>query len=74
MAKKDKSFAGISPISMSRDDKDAEIKRMERERVAVNEEIEGLLREYAKLTGERTIRLKKHRTGDLPNDYNYKRK
>ncbi len=64
----------ISPISMSPADRDAEIKRLERERVSVNEEIEILLREYAKLTGERGVKPRKHRPASQPNDYDFKRK
>lgn len=54
-------------------DRDAEIRRLERERLRVNLEIEELLREYSRKSGNRSLKPSRRRAGGSPNDYNYKK-
>ena len=58
--------------SLSIGARDREIARLERERAAINKEIESLLNSYAKESGLRFLKHRKHRMGHSPNDYGYK--
>ena len=58
-----------SPESMSRDEKEKEIDRLEAERARINSDIEKILRAYAKETGDRTLKRRRRRFGRAPNDY-----
>ena len=62
-----------SSLGISESDKEAEIKKLERERQRINLEIESLLSDYARKSGNRSLRPRKHRAGSAPNDYNYKK-
>ncbi len=61
-------------VSMRTAEREAEIKRLERERKRVNGEIEILLREYAKAIGDKTLRPRKPKKASRPNDYDYGKK
>lgn len=51
--------------------RDAEIARLERERLRINVEIEELLRSYSKESGDRTLRKRRYKVGKGPNDYGF---
>ena len=53
----------IYSISFNR--RDAEIKRLESERAAISKELEALMREYVKLTGDKRLLPKKRRVNTL---------
>ncbi len=52
-------------------DRDEAIRRLERERLKVNLEIESILKMYAKESGNRALARRKHKMGASPNDYSY---
>ena len=58
-----------SPESMSRDEKEKEIDRLEAERARINSDIEKILRAYARVSGDRTLKGRKHRLKKAPNNY-----
>lgn len=57
---------------MNSSDRREAIARLERERIRINYEIEGVLKSYAKESGNRALKRRRHRLGDSPNDWNYK--
>ena len=61
------------PSVMTERDRESEIKRLERERLMINEEIEALLKDYAKESGNNSYKPRKHKFGKSPNDYSYKK-
>ena len=72
MAKERKRKANNTPPSvMTEKDRDAEIRRLERERIIINEEIEGLLRDYAKESKDNSYKPRKRKFGKSANDYTY---
>lgn len=72
MAKERKRKANNAPPSvMTEKDRDAEIRRLERERIIINEEIEGLLRDYAKESKDNSYKPRKRKFGKSANDYTY---
>lgn len=48
--------------------------QLESERLALKKEIEKLMVKYAKLTGQKKLKKRKHKVGKAPNDYNPKSK
>lgn len=56
----------IYSISFSR--RDAEIKKLEGERAAITDELEKLVREYARLTSDRRLLPKKRKVNPLLSD------
>ncbi len=52
-------------------DRDEAIRRLERERMKVNLEIESVLKLYAKESGNSSLSRRKHKMGSSPNDYSY---
>lgn len=56
--------------SMSSAEKDAVIRRLERERQKINSEIESILRNYSKESGNRAL-LRKKRGSSAPNSWDY---
>ena len=55
--------------NMGSADRDSAIKRLERERMKVNEEIENILASYAKESGNRALKRKKRHTRTSLNDW-----
>lgn len=52
-------------------DRDEAIRRLERERLKINLEIESILKLYAKESGNRSLSQRKHKIGSSVNDWNY---
>ena len=59
------------PSVMTSKERDAEIKRLEREKLIINDEIESLLRDYAKETKDNSYKPRKRRLGKKPVDYGF---
>lgn len=57
--------------SMTVQDAAAEIAELEEERSSINRELEELVREYARLTGDKTLLKKARRVGTSVNDWQY---
>ena len=57
--------------TMREGDKDNEIARLERERLRVNTEIEQVLKNYAKESGNAKLRRRRFKMGKSPNDYGF---
>lgn len=57
--------------AMTQGDRSAAVAKLERERMKINAEIEGILRAYAKESGNRALKSRKHRIGASPNDYGF---
>ena len=47
------------------------IRRLEKEREKINNEIESLLKTYARESGNRALRKRRASIGGLPNDYSF---
>ena len=47
------------------------IAKLERERMKINAEIEGILRAYSKESGNRALKRRRHKIGFSPNDYGF---
>jgi ATP-dependent Lon protease len=56
---------------MSSSDRNEAIKRLERERLKINAEIEGVLENYAKESGNRHLRRGASKRGNRPNDWDF---
>ena len=56
--------------NMSTSEKDAAIRRLERERQKINSEIESILRNYSKESGNRALRKRK-RGSSMANSWDY---
>ena len=56
---------------LNSDDRTDMIRRLEKEREKVNEEIETILKTYAKESGNRAIKKRRGAIGNLPNDYSF---
>ncbi len=57
--------------SMSSADRDEAIRRLERERIKVNEEIESILASYAKESGNNSLRPKRKRERQPFDDWDF---
>lgn len=57
--------------NMNSSDRDEAIKRLERERIKVNEEIESLLSSYAKESGIRSLKPKRRGGRPSQNDWDF---
>ena len=67
--KNKKGFATVE--SMKSGDREEEIARRERERLRICEEIEQVLKNYAKESGNRRLARRRYKIGKGPNDYGY---
>jgi hypothetical protein len=56
--------------SMTAEEREEAIISLEKRRLEVSAELEGLMRSYAKLTKKRSLRARKYKLGKAPNDYN----
>ena len=64
-----------TPVSaMHESERDLEIARLESERIRINTEIEQVLKNYAKESGNKRLRFRRFRMGKSPNDYGFGRK
>ena len=67
-----KKKSGIPEVdTMSEREKDDEIARLERERLRINTEIEQVLKNYAKESGNKALRRRRYKIGRSPNDYGF---
>ena len=67
--------AGFAPVDTMREsERDSEIDKLERERLRINTEIEQVLKNYAKESGNRKLRRRRHKMGKSPNDYGFGKK
>lgn len=57
--------------AMTLKERDEAVAKLERERMKINAEIEGILRAYAKESGNNALKNRKHRIGASPNDYGF---
>lgn len=57
--------------NMSSADRDEAIKRLERERIKVGEEIESILASYAKESGNHSLKPKRRRSRPTINDWDF---
>ncbi len=57
--------------TMSEKEKADEIARLERERLRINTEIEQVLKNYAKESGNRRLCRRRYKIGKAPNDYGF---
>ncbi len=64
----------VDPKSMTSGEKTDEIRRLEVERMRINAEIEDILKNYSKLSGNRALRRRRYRMGRSVNDYSTKEK
>ncbi len=71
---KDRSDAGGRLDEMNSRDKADMIRRLEREREKVNTEIESILRNYSKESGNRALRKRRKKIGSSPNDWSFDEK
>ena len=62
---------GMRIDAMNSRDKADMIRRLEREREKVNNEIENILRSYAKESGNRALKKRRRKIGYLPNDWSF---
>ncbi len=46
---------------------------LELERLGVQRELEAVMAKYAKITGQKDLKKRKHKVGKAPNDYNVKK-
>ena len=58
--------------AMNSSDRKEAIARLERERIKINFEIESVLKSYAKESGNRSLKHRRHKLGRSANDWNYK--
>ena len=65
--KKEEGFAPVE--SMSEKERADEIARLERERLRINTEIEQVLKNYARESGNKKLRKRRYKIGKSPNDY-----
>ena len=65
----------VAPVETMREsERDSEIDRLERERLRINTEIEQVLKNYAKESGNRRLRRRRYKMGKSPNDYGFMNK
>lgn len=57
--------------SLASSERDAMIRRLERERKKVNAEIEGILKSYAKESGNKALKRKRFGRKAVPNDFDF---
>ena len=62
-------FANVQ--TMKSTDREEEIDRLESERLRISTEIEQLLKNYAKESGNRRLARRRYKIGKGPNDYGY---
>ena len=60
-----------APSELNEKEREAEIFRLERERENINNELEDLVRAYAKLIGDQTPTKGARPRGAVPNDWSY---
>ena len=60
-------------VSMRTTEREKEILRLETERRRVNLEIEKLLSDYVRVSGDKSMKPKRARGDRAPNDFNYKK-
>lgn len=46
---------------------------LEVERLEIKRELEAVMAKYAKITGKKELKKRKHKVGSAPNDYNVKK-
>ena len=67
--KNKKGFSSVQTMKSA--DMEAEIDRLEGERLCIATEIEQLLKNYAKESGNRRLSKRRYKIGKGPNDYGY---
>ena len=67
---KKKRFTELDDVSiMTESEKEKAIISLENRRYAINEELEGIMKSYARLTKKRRVGKRKYKMGKAPNDY-----
>ncbi|MCQ2413250.1 MAG: hypothetical protein MJ082_00440 [Clostridia bacterium] len=67
-----KSYVPI--FSLTEKEREEKIRKLEENRLSLTKEIESLLRDFAKASGEKSVGIRKTKVGRAPNDYGFEKK